>query len=585
MSDIIKENPNKKNPSSIPIKGMKKITEQMENCIYKIQNDKKFGTGFICRIPFLNDLKILITNYSVIDERDIDINTIIKLKRDNMDEQQIKIDNTRIKTCINKEITIIEIKPNKDRIVMDSILDLDTEEKDNNIKRNPDLDTEEKRNFLSSSELENKKKYIYILDKDKLMFFYDIIDCKDNQNIDYYSNIEECSVLSPILSLETFKIFGIYYGNKENPNYNIKSMTYLIDELNKKNKIYKNEINLIYIKNTQNDDEENIFGDTFVNNHNENDFELIINEEKSKLVNKWKLKEGENIIKMIIKNKRISNFEYMFDGCSSLRNISELKYLDTRNTKYFSYMFSGCSSLSDIKSLEDWNVSNALNFNDMFSECHSLSDLRPLKKWNVSNVQNFSNMFSGCSSLSDIKPLEDWNVSNAINFSYMFKECSSLTDIESLRNWNVSKVNDFSNMFSECNKLNDIKSLTNWDVSTTKNFDNMFYKCSLLSNLKPLEKWKVSNSEDFSYMFSECKSLSDIKPLANWDVSKAKNFCNMFSSCKKLSNLEPLKDWKVSKEANYKAMFHNTKLSSINIKPLKNWKLPDNVFKKMFNFS
>ena len=583
MSDIIKENPNKKNPSSISIEGLKKITNQIENCIYKIQNDKKSGTGFICRIPFLNDLKILITNYSVLDEKDINNNKniIIKLKRDNMDEQQIIIDNTRIKTFINQEITIIEIKPNKDGIFIDSILDIDTEEKDNNNSRYPDLDTEEKGNFISSSELENKKKYIYIIDKDKLTFSYDIIDCKNNQNIDYYSNIEECSVLSPILSLETFKIFGIYFGNNKNKNYNIKSMTYLIDELNKKNKIYKNEFNLIYIKNTVDKNKENIFGDKFVNNHNPDHFELIINGDHSNLVNKWILEKGENNIKMIIKNKTISNFESMFEGCSSLRNISELEYLDTRNTKFFSNMFSGCSSLSDIKPLENWDVSNANNFSNMFSECKKLSDIRPLKKWNVSKVENFSNMFSGCS-LSDIKPLEDWNVSNAINFSYMFKECSSLNDIKSLTNWNVSKVNDFSNMFSECISLNDIKSLTNWDVSKVNDFSNMFYKCSLLSNIKPLEKWKVSNAEDFSYMFSECKSLSDIGSLTNWDVSKAKNFSNMFRTCKQLSNLEPLKDWKVSKEAIFKAMFHNcTSLSSTN--PLKNWKLPDNVFEKMFN--
>ncbi len=289
----------------------------MEKCIYNIQKDDKKGTGFICKITFLNDLKILITNYDLLNEEDINDNKVIKLKNDNLDEQQIKIDNTRIKSFINKEITIIEIKPNKDKIFIDIILDLDTEEKINSISSS-ELETKDS---ISSSELENNKKSIYIIDKDKLRFSYDIIDYKDNQKINYYCNIKEGSFGSPILSLETFKIFGIYFGNKENLNYNIVSMQYLIVELNKQNKIYKNEINLIYIKNTNNDDEENIFGDKFVNNHNDDDFELIINGEKSKLVNKWKLKKGENIIQMIIKKKKIINFL----NCRANRSIKYTK--------------------------------------------------------------------------------------------------------------------------------------------------------------------------------------------------------------------------------------------------------------------
>ena len=600
MLDIVKEKPNKESPPSISIEDLKTITNQMENCIYKIQNDDKNGTGFICKIPFLNDLKILITNYNLLNEEDLNSNKVIKLKRDNMDEKKITIDNTRIKACINKEITIIEIKPNKDKIFLNTILDLDTEKKDNyteeqdiytepkdnstEIKENnteiKDNDTKEKGNSTSSPKLEIKKKSIYIIDKDKLSFSYDIIEYKDNQEINYFCNIKEGSFGSPILSLETFKIFGIYVGNKENINYNIVSMKYLIDELNKVNKIYKNEINLIYIKNTNNDDEENIFGDKFVINHDKEDFDLKINEEESKLVNKWKLKKGENIIKIKIK-KKIADFGSMFEGCSSLRNISELEYLDIKNVKFFSKMFSGCSSLSDIKPLEDWDVSSAVNLSDMFSNCESLSDIRPLKKWNVSKVQNFSNMFSQCSSLSDIKPLEDWNVSNAINFSDMFSECTSLKDITPLKNWNVSKANDFSNMFMQCKELKDITSLKNWNVSNVNDFSNMFMQCESLSDIKSLEKWNVLEGTNFSFMFSQCSKLSDIEPLKNWNVSKSEDFSNMFCKCKKLSNIEPLKEWKVSNKAKFNKMFINISSLSDGNK-LKQWNLPDNAFKSMF---
>ena len=52
----------------------------------------------------------------------------------------------------------------------------------------------------------------------------------------------------------------------------------------------------------------------------------------------------------------------MFDGCESLKNIDELKYLNTKDIINFAYMFHGCSSLLDIKPLENWNVSNGNNF-------------------------------------------------------------------------------------------------------------------------------------------------------------------------------------------------------------------------------
>ena len=539
MADIVKEKQNKEQHTSISIKGMNTILSQMENCFYEIQKNDITGSGFVCKIPFSNDLKyFLITSYSLLNEEDINLNKTIKLKsvkkneqkiQDGNEEIHIKIDITRIKACINKEITILEIKPNKDKISLKIILDLDKEAKVNNI---------------DNLELENNKKSIYIIDKDKLTFS---------------EKAMEGSFCSPILSLETFKIIGINSGKKENKN-NIIYMNYLIDELNKKNNTYKNEIELIYIKNTKSDKEENIFGNKFVDNLdnlNENDIELIINEQKSKLVKKWKLKEGENKIKMIIKNK-LSNFECMFEGCDSLRNISGLKNLDTNCINNFSFMFSGCSSLSDITSLENWNLSNAINLNDMFRECKSLSDLRPLKNWNVSKVQNFSNMFYQCSSLLNnelnITPLKDWNVSNGINFSNMFRECDSLKDIKALKDWDVSKANDFSSMFRECKKLNDIESLKHWKVLKATNFSCMFKRCELLADIRPLKDWKVSESRNLNKMFSRCSMLSNVEPLTKWDISKCENFSKMFSKCKKLSNKELLRQWN----------------------------LPDNVFNEMF---
>ena len=102
-----------------------------------------------------------------------------------------------------------------------------------------------------------------------------------------------------------------------------------------------------------------------------------------KLINKYKLRKGENNIKMKTKNK-IAYLQYMFFECKNLKNIDELKYLNTKYCNNFSYMFSQCSSLSDIKGLEKLNVSNGNNFEGMFEGCSSLLDIKGIEKWNIS---------------------------------------------------------------------------------------------------------------------------------------------------------------------------------------------------------
>ena len=232
----------------------------------------------------------------------------------------------------NVDLTIIEIKPNKDRIY--NFIEVD----ENEIRKN--------------KEILNITIYMYHLDEENnITSSYGLI----NEGIDY-SKIKNGS---PIFSCETLKIIGIYYDDLENYKERFND---IIDDFN--NKKYTNEINIIY--KTNKEGEEDIFGKKFVEN-NKNNIKLIINENENKidLIRRYKLKKGENNIKIIIKNK-ITNLEYMFEYCKSLINIEELKYLDTKDINNFSYMFFGCSSLSDIKGLQNWDVSKGNNFSNMF---------------------------------------------------------------------------------------------------------------------------------------------------------------------------------------------------------------------------
>jgi len=485
----------------VSLEGTKKILFQMENCICRIYS-KDIGTGFFCKIPFKHNLiPVLITNNHILNENNIKDNSIIKLAINN-EVKEIKMNNLRRRytnSDYDINITIIEIIPNRDGIY--NYLEID-EYFINKSRENIDI--------------ESKKKSIFLLHypKGKLNVSYGVIkEIIDNKKICHFCNTSDGSSGGPILSLETFKVIGIHYGGSFR-NIRINFGTFIKCAIDIFNKIFRNEINIIY--KTNEEGIERIFGDKFVEN-NRNNIDLIINGIKNNLIDRYKLQKGENKIKIIIKNK-ITNLEYMFYKCKSLKNIEQLNNLDTKEIKNFTRMFSDCSSLSDIKPLQNWNVSNGNYFCGIFSKCTSLSDIKELQNWNVPNGLDFSRMFFNCSSLSNIKALQNWNVSNGNNFSYMFKGCSKLSDINALKNWNVSNGNGFSYMFNECLSLSDIKALQYWNVSNGNNFSYMFKGCSLLSDIKALHNWNVSNGNDFSSMFEGCSPFSDIKALLNWNL-------------------------------------------------------------------
>ena len=381
---------------------------------------------------------------------------------------------------------------------------------------------------------------------------------------------------------------------EKDPSKRLKWDEYLNHGFFKDNIIILNRISLIY--ECQKDySYRTIFGSQFVEN-NKDKIELIINGERSELVESHDLKKGENKIEILIK-KEITNLEHMFDGCEFLKNIEELKYLDTKKITNFSNMFNNCNNLSDLKPLQNWNVSNGKDFSYMFRWCHSLTDLKPLEKWKVSKGnnfsymfyqckslkditdlenwdvfcgKNFSYMFSGCGKLPNLKGVENWDVSNGNNFSYIFNRCRLLSDIKALENWNVSNGENFSFIFNWCESLKDIKALEKWNFSNGKNFSGIFYGCGKLSDIEVVKNWNVSNGEDFSEMFSECKSLKDIKALEKWNVSNGNNFSFMFRGCESLSNINSLENWNVSKGNNFSYMFFGCKLLS-NIKALEKW--------------
>ena len=141
-------------------------------------------------------------------------------------------------------------------------------------------------------------------------------------------------------------------------------LEYFVDRLED---IKKDKDEIIIIYETKEKGRCKIFGQKFVANNKYN-IELFINGNKSELIEECILDEGINNVKMKIKNK-ITNLSGIFDGCKQLKDITGLKYLNTKYCTDFGYMLTGCSLLSDIKSLGKWNVSQDSNFSGMFLGC------------------------------------------------------------------------------------------------------------------------------------------------------------------------------------------------------------------------
>ena len=270
MVDINQETYLGLQPDAVPIEGTKKILYQMENCICQIFKEKgEKGTGFFCNISYCDqEIPFLITNNHVLNKNDIENNKKIELIINN-ESREIKIDNMRKKyTNEELDVTLIEIRPEKDEIK--NVMELDEEDINKNI------------NILEKI---YRKKSIYILHypKGKLSTSYGLINglTVDGKKIEHCCNTDTGSSGSPILSLETYKIIGIHHSGNNRKNFGT-FIKCVIEELKKneyeKNITYhKNIVELPDIMNLPNESKKEIevFNNIIYYAENKNNIELI----------------------------------------------------------------------------------------------------------------------------------------------------------------------------------------------------------------------------------------------------------------------------------------------------------------------
>lgn len=64
--------------------------------------------------------------------------------------------------------------------------------------------------------------------------------------------------------------------------------------------------------------------------------------------------------------------------------------------KDLQYMFDGCLSLKYLSDISNWKTNNVLNMNHLFCNCVSLISLPEISNWNIKNVNNMSSIFYAC---------------------------------------------------------------------------------------------------------------------------------------------------------------------------------------------
>ena len=507
-----------------------KIDTQLEQNICKVYvNQNIIGTGFLCKIPYPDEFKllpVLITNNHVLNQEFYSNNKEFKITFN--EDKIIKLINIiperNFYTSEKYDVTIIEILPNEDNIHQF-------------LEFNEDKAIEKEENSLNLN--------IYVLqypNADTSSTSYGFINKINEFEIEHKCSTETGSSGGPIILLNTFKVIGVHKGsskNKEQINYGTL-LRYPILEFNSINneiiikiKIEENDINKdIYILNNPNHTNE----DGIKNKYNglkeltKTNTLMFINNEKVEYKKYKKFhKKGIYEIKITLKNNLVNAF-CMFLGCKNIIDI-DLSKFETRYINNMCAMFDGCHNLTNIN-LSSFVTKNVKNMSSMFYGCKNLTNL-DLSSFDTQNVTNMGSMFVGCNNLVDID-LSSFDTSNVVDMNGIFYGCSSLTNIN-LNSFDTKKVTDMGCMFHGCNSLINLD-LSSFDTNKVTNLNGIFYECNNLKNIN-LSSFNTQNVNNMGCMFYNCNNLTSIN-LSSFNTNNTTDIGCMFYGCNNLTSID-----------------------------------------------
>ena len=613
--------------NEISFSTLKKINLQKECVVKIIKDDKPFGTGFICKIPYNKDkdlLPVLITNNHVLNINDIKIGKQIKILLSEKDEKILKIDESRITYTSEENIydtTIIEIKE------QDNInLDYNLIEIDDNVYIKDEL----KKNYI------NKEIYmIHYPQGNEISLSYNKLTAIDSSNnkIQHKCGTKEGSSGAPIFNSRNNKLIAIHTGHNVHFFSKINIGIIITEPINEfilTKKISKNKNTII--NNDKNEINNNIneIDNKSKNNNSEKDNKVELkniankdnedNKDNQKIVEKGtninhnksdnKNKKNEIVVKInVTKNNLYKDIFFLNDDISNNKKDSKIdnqdtfvKNLNETNTniylngnqipfeKYFIPeiegvysikieffiqitdcigMFKNCSQIKNIDFIT-FNTEHANSMKNMFLGCTYLESLN-LNCFNTENVTDMSCMFSGCHSLKNIN-LSSFNTKNVIYMNSMFSICPYLTSLN-LSMFKTDKVIDMNRMFCLASRLVHID-LSSFNTENVTNMESMF----------EMERpWLYQNIvETFDQFESKLQNLD----LTSFNTKNVKNMKRMFKKCDHLVYIKFSSDFNTENVNDMSEMFNECKairkldISCFNTKNVINMK---DMFKNCYN--
>ena len=289
--------------------------------------------------------------------------------------------------------------------------------------------------------------------------------------------------------------------------------------------------------------------------------EISVNENKNKFIENKELNNNHKIIfkdkhkekTIAIINEEIKNFDILEDEyfpISLATLIFEKNKTDINEIIMLIYlMFLDNQRLFNIYK----NKNNSLNKYSIFEDISSLilffSDIT---HWNITSM---AAAFRGCSLLNSIPDISTWNTEDANTMIYMFKDCKSLVSLPDISKWNTSKVTNITGMFCECNALVTLPDLSKWKFKNLKEISNIFENCSSLKSIPDISNWNTKNVKYFSSVFARCSSIISLPDISKWNTDNAEEIACMFFNCTSLVSLPDISKWNVNKVENMMGLF------------------------------
>ena len=312
-----------------------------------------------------------------------------------------------------------------------------------------------------------------------------------------------------------------------------------------------------------------------------------------------------------VKTGNLTSMGSMFSSMPKLTTL-DLSSFDTRKVTNMNYMFDGCSSLTTIKVGANWSTANVTSSTGMFSNCTSLvggagtrfdsnhidkayahvdegegnpgyltgklecytvfsgstltfyndayRSLREGTTYTVpmsnSTPQWLNNSalikkvvfdssfdtalpctgyqwFENCANLETIEGMKQLNTSNMTMTNAMFKGCSKLESLD-LSHFNTFNMTSMAIMFSGCTKLKNID-VSSFDMSKVRDCSGMFTNCSSIESLDLSHFIFGSNFGSSQSMFAGCSKLRTIYVSPDWDNTlMSTKGSHMFDNCTSL---------------------------------------------------